>query len=233
MNAGAPAGTVRIPVAGARHLEGNLHLPAGETPGPGLVIAPGSSYPKEGAIIESLARQAVPAGWAVLRFDWSYTTYGGGASSSRKREAAELEAALAFLGSQPACDPNRLVVAGKSLGSAVAYKVFTNHPELTAAILLTPVFRTAEGAGKTYAGLAQERRPVLLVTGERDPLNKPPVMAAHLATAGEHIVTEVVAGDHGLCLSRRKDPDSQAANRDNIDAALASVVRWLGRSLPA
>ena len=232
MNAVAPETSVRIPVAGARDLEGLLHLPAGGGPGPGLVIAPGSSYPKEGPIIESLARQAAPAGWVVLRFDWSYTTYGGGASGSRKREAAELEAALAFLGTQAVCDPNRLVVAGKSLGSAAAYQVFRSHPELSAAMLLTPVFRTAEGAGKTYAGLAQEARPVLLVTGDRDSLNKPQVMEAHLAAAGKHIVAEVVAGDHGLCLSRRKDPDSQAANRDNIDAAMAGVVRWLGRILP-
>lgn len=204
-----------------------MTTPSGSGPLAGLVIAPGSSYPKEGAVISELDRQAAAADWAVLRFDWSYTTYGGSASGNRKRETAELGAALEYLKHRPGVDSSRVVVAGKSLGSAVAYAVFANHPEVMAAVLLTPVFRNAEGAQRAYGGLADESRPVHLLTGRNDPLNNHAVMKAHLAGAGDHIVVTAVPGDHGLKVTRRKDGESEAANRANIEAAIAPVNQWL------
>ena len=96
-----------------------------------------------------------------------------------------------------------------------------------AAALLTPVFRNAEGAHRSYGGLAGESRPVHLLTGRNDPLNNHAVMKAHLAGAGDHIVVTTVPGDHGLNVTRKKDEESEAANRANIEAAVTPVTQWL------
>ena len=219
---------VSMPVPQARDLSGLLSLPDGTGPWSAVVIASGSNYPKEGAIMAAMTVQVVAAGWAVLTFDWSYTTYGGGASSGRKREKSELQAALNYLRGQPEVNSGGIVVAGKSLGSAVAYAVFLDNPDLLAAALLTPVFRTADGAQRGYPGLADQKRPIHLLTGSSDPLNARPVMEAHLTGAGQHSVTTVVAGDHGLNMTRKKDDESQAANRANVEVSVKTVVAWLG-----
>ncbi|MCH8326903.1 MAG: hypothetical protein IID15_00075 [Candidatus Marinimicrobia bacterium] len=119
---------VNIPVPGARDLEGQLSLPGGAGPWPAIVIASGSNYPKEGAIMAAMTEQAVAAGWAVLTFDWSYTTYGGSPSSGRKREKSELQAALDLLLSKDGIAAGKTVVAGKSLGSALGPGVAYSSP---------------------------------------------------------------------------------------------------------
>ena len=124
------------------------------------------------------------------------------------------------------------MLAGKSLGAAVAYRVFRDRPEVAAAALLTPVFRDAAGAEKHYPGLRHERRPLLLLTGNRDPLNARPVMEAHLRGGGANLSIIRVDGDHGLELTRKKDAASRAANAANIAAAADEVVTWLGRLMP-
>ena len=218
---------VNIPVPEARGLAGLLSLPASATPWPAIVVASGSSYPKEGAIVAAMTGQALAAGWAVLTFDWSYTTYGGSPSSSRKREKRELQAALDYLLNIDGSDARRTVVAGKSLGSAVAYALFLDNLDLLGAALLTPVMRTPEGAEKAYPGLTAQARPIHLLTGKSDPLNALPVMEAHLAGAGKQIVTTLIDGDHGLNVTRKKDEASQARNRANVAAGVRVVVRWL------
>ncbi len=218
---------VNIPVPEARGLAGLWSLPASATSWPAIVIASGSNYPKEGAIMAAMTERALAAGWAVLTFDWSYTTYGGSPSSSRKREKRELQAALDYLGSRPKIDRQRIVVAGKSLGSAVAYALFLDNLDLLGAALLTPVMRTPEGAERAYPGLSAQARPIHLLAGKSDPLNALPVMEAHLAGAGKQIVTTLIDGDHGLNVTRKKDETSQARNRANVAAGVRAVVRWL------
>ena len=171
---------VAIPVGEGGQLEALLDFPPTAGPVPGLILAPGSSYPKEGPLIAALSAHALGAGWATLRFDWRYTTGGSRPSSNRSREVEDLEAALDYARALPRLAGPPLVLAGKSLGAAVAYRVFRSRPEVAAAALLTPVFRDPAGAEKHFPGLRDERRPVLLLAGNRDPLNVRPVMETHL-----------------------------------------------------
>ncbi len=204
-----------------------IAYPPGNSPIPLLIIAPGSAYPKEGALIAALADHAVTAGWAALRFDWRYTAAGGRASGNRAREAADLERVLAYAEGLPRVAAQPIVLAGKSLGAAVAYRVFRSRPQVAAVILLTPVFRDAASGDKHYPGLRAEQRPVYLLTGNHDPLNALPMMEAYVRGAGHQVAVTVVDGDHGLQLSRKKDAASQAANAANIAGAMAKVVNWL------
>ena len=167
------------------------------------------------------------AGWAALRFDWRYTAAGGRASGNRAREAAELEGVLAYAQGLPRLAAQPVVLAGKSLGAAVAYRVFRSRPEVAAVILLTPVFRDAASGDKHYPDLRAEQRPVHLLAGNRDGLNALPLMEAYARGAGAQVTVTVVDGDHGLRVSRKKDAASQAANAANIEGAMAKVVGWL------
>ena len=205
-----------------------IAYPPGNGAVPLLIIAPGSAYPKEGGLITALARHAVAAGWAALRFDWRYTAAGGRPSGNREREAADLEGVLAYARELPRVAAQPIVLAGKSLGAAVAYRVFRSHPGLAAALLLTPVFRDAASGDKHYPGLKAEQRPVQMLTGNRDALNSFPAMEAYVrAATGGQVTVTVVEGDHGLQVSRKKDAASQAANATNIEGAVAKVVGWL------
>lgn len=98
---------------------------------------------------------------------------------------------------------------------------------MLAALLLTPVFRDSNSGLRNYPGLPQEQRPVYLLTGSSDPLNKLSVMQEYLSEAGPHIRTNIVEGNHGLELSRGRSPEAISANRNNIRAAVKPAVDWL------
>lgn len=71
-------------------LEAVVSYPDGGVPAPGLLVAPGSGYSKEGPLIVELCEQAAAADFVTLRFDWRYTAAGGRPSSNRKRELEDL-----------------------------------------------------------------------------------------------------------------------------------------------
>ncbi len=227
-----PAESFTLPGPDGSSLEALLYRPSqGQPPWPTILVASGSGYPKEGAMFESLGRQAASAGWLVVTFDWRYTISGGRASSTRKKELADLEAALAYLVSRDDVSQNRIIIAGKSMGSTLAYKVFGEHPELFGVALLTPVFRSTEGAERNYHGLSAQLRPVFIVAGESDPLNNLDIMNDHISGHRSSLVVSLVQGDHGLNITRGKAPEQQAINRAHIDTCMSHLVEWL-KELP-
>jgi dienelactone hydrolase len=221
--------SVHINLPGGDHLEAVICSPEDQALAPGLIIAPGSGYTKEGPLIVELCQQAAAAGFITLRFDWRYTTHGGRPSSNRKREVEDLQNALSYLESQAKIDNARLIMAGKSLGAGVAYHVFQTRPDLFAAMLLTPVFRDANSGHKYYPDLPQETRPVYLLTGKSDPLNKLSLMEDYLQDATPDIHVHIVDGNHGLEISRARSPDAVSANQDNIRIAVRHAVDWLNK----
>ena len=178
-------------------------------------------------MIVSLFQQAVAAGIAAFRFDWHYMTMGGQPSGNRRKEAEDLEGVLSFVQTQPHVDSRRIVLAGKSLGAAVCYRVFRSHPEIVGALLLTPVFCDESSGPRNYPDLSGETRPLMLLAGNRDPLNKLEVMHNYASNAGRNVNISVVDGDHSLNVSRGRDPEKTALNAENINAAMEDAVRWL------
>jgi predicted esterase len=124
-------------------------------------------------------------------------------------------------------DRHRLILVGKSLGAGVAYQVFRNRPDIFAALLLTPVFRDTNSGPKNYPDLPHEQRPVFLLTGSSDPLNKASVMQEYLRGAAPNVVVRIVEGNHGLEVSRARSSEAVSANRDNIRGAVIHAVDWL------
>jgi predicted alpha/beta-hydrolase family hydrolase len=107
------------------------------------------------------------------------------------------------------------------------YQVFRNRPDIFAALLLTPVFRDTNSGPKNYPDLPHEQRPVFLLTGSSDPLNKASVMQEYLRGAAPNVVVRIVEGNHGLEVSRARSSEAVSANRDNIRGAVIHAVDWL------
>lgn len=207
------------------------------TPAPALVIAPGQAYPSTAPLIASLASLAVEAGFVAVRFDWAYTASGGAPSRGLADEREDLESVLRSALADPRIDASRVFLAGKSLGSIVAYGVFRRDPQLRAFLLLTPVGVRGRGDDgrppdlprvvleENYPKLAEETRPIVITVGDHDPLCPPSRLIAYLAEIGaDRVYPLVVPGDHGL---RIGDSGHEAANADNVAAVARMNVQWI------
>lgn len=200
--------------------------PAGRAKAPAVVIAPGQGYHKELPLTRGLAEAAVAAGFVAARFDWRYYAKGGEPAEDLAPEVADLEAVLERVKADPRVDPARIVLAGKSLGTMVAWRVLQKHPEVKGAVLLTPIFRSKETQESHYPGLVGMDRPVAFLVGDNDAGNcQLPVMFEALAGVKAPLAKAVVvAGNHSLEVAPRGD----AANGPNVKAAVAIAVHWLG-----
>lgn len=213
-----------IPTADGRTVECSVFLPAGAGRVPGLVMAPGRGYHKDRPIFSDLAAQASAAGFAVFTFNWHYFSAGEAPSEDLVREIEDMRAVVQHARSHPRVDGERLVIGGKSLGSAVASRVFATDDSLAALILMTPVLPNEEAATEDYPGLLREKRPALVVLGEGDQdACLLPVLYATLAKAARTVPVVVVGGDHGLNIGSPEDP----ATAPNIAVANAAIVQWL------
>lgn len=179
----------------------------GGGPFPAVVLAPGQGYHLALPALTQTAQRMAARGLVVYRFDWGY--FGaeprGKPSQDLADELEDLQAAIRAARADRRVDPARVLVAGKSLGSVVAWRAFTGDPQLRAALLLTPLCtRRTEGAEPRAAGLAnypgsdKEARPVALLLGDRDPLCTTSHLYAWAGTAGPDWRVNVVGGDHGF-----------------------------------
>jgi len=222
----AAAGTLRTPRGDA--VPWIVDVPPGAARAPALVIAPGQAYPAAAPLLAALAEAATDAGIVAVRFDWAYTAADGGPSPGLANEREDLETVLRATRADPRVDTDRLFLAGKSLGSIVAYRVFRDDPVLLGFLLLTPVGvggpDPSQGAlGTNYPDLAGSR-PVVVTVGDDDPLCPPPRLLAHLAETGaENVFPLVVPGDHGLRIRGAGD----AANAANVETAARMNVQWV------
>jgi dienelactone hydrolase len=192
---------------------------------PAVLIAPGQGYHMGLPLITGLAKESAAAGLIAFRFDWAYTATKSRPSPDLSSELEDMETVLAALLADERVDPDRVFVAGKSMGTYVSYRLFAAHPKLKALFLLTPVMRG--GVEQGYPKLAATTRPILMTLGNRDPLCPLPKLYAALATTTGNVATVVVAGDHGMNVGDYRDPAFTKRNAANVGAAVAATVHWM------
>lgn len=225
--AAAAAAALQTPLTvGGEPLKHDVSYPKAPGKAPAVVIAPGQGYHMDLPLTRGLAEEAVKAGFVAARFDWRYFAKGGEPAEDLAPEVADLEAVLERVKADPRVDPTRIVLAGKSLGTMVAWRVLRKHPEVKGAVLLTPIFRSKETQETHYPGLAGMDQPVAFLVGDNDAGNCAlPVMYEALAGVKAPLAKAVVvAGNHSLEVAPRGD----AANGPNVRAAVAIAVHWLG-----
>ncbi len=139
-------------------------------------------------------------------------------ASTDRRNDALLSAAIDLATSRFELDPARIWLLGYSQGVGVASHFFANHPERLAGLV-----GLAGGVPRACRpGLsALDGKPILWVTGSRDPLYPPEYSAAVVEAfrdAGAAIQHEMLDADHGLL------PDARAV----VGRWLAAHVRGVG-----
>jgi len=206
-------------------------FPPGPGPFPTLVLAPGAGYHMDLPVLAETARQLLARGVAVWRFNWAYFTAdraGGRPSDELELEREDLVAVLDRALADPRVARERVLVGGKSMGSLVAWSVLRERPAVRAAVLLTPVCSSAKGGvpvaefEQNYPGAAEERRPLLLVSGDQDPLCAPSVLYRLAALPPGPVRVAVLDGNHGLAATAGAADEREAAGRHN--AALAATL---------
>lgn len=204
-------------------------FPGGAGPFPAVVLAPGQGYHMALPALELTARRLVSQGVAVYRFNWAYFSakpQPGTPSDDLSDELQDMNAVVALAAAEPRVNRGKLSVGGKSLGSVVAWRVLLAHKSLQAGLFLTAVCsRVPKGqsvptamADENYPGLTTETRPLLFISGDRDPLCAPPVLYRFAAGAGGTARVAIVGGDHSFQNNALTGTAADEARTRNINA---------------
>lgn len=204
-----------------------IHVPSGGGRLPAIVVAPGRGYHRGLPIPFRLCEMAAERGLVALRFDWAYTDAQSAPSAGLVNELAEMKAVVDWLRRHPRVDGSQILIAGKSLGSIVAWRLAQQDPEILGVALLTPIIPERDGGARYYSGLTTEKRPVALLVGSNDPQNCPvPNLYDAVKDASSNVSVLVVPGDHGLEVAEARTSDGSPMSRDNIEAAMRVLVAW-------
>ncbi len=201
-------------------------LPKGVGPFPALLLAPGQGYHARLPLMEKLAQSLIEEGVAVVRFDWAYFSKDPKAGKPSEKLASEVEdfrAVLKTVKSNKALDPTQLVLGGKSLGTLVAWRVFRDDASARAALLLTPVCvsqvdeKPTATVFENYEGLKTSNRPILLLSGESDPICPSKFLYSAAAQIQDQARVVVTGGDHSFRTKEGANPAQQSVA--NLDLA--------------
>jgi acetyl esterase/lipase len=94
---------------------------------PAVIIAPGAGYHMELPIIKELAEKLVAAGVLAFRFDWNYYATDpakGQSSAGLSKELEDMQSVVNLAKADARVDAGQIIIAGKSMGSVVAFNVF-------------------------------------------------------------------------------------------------------------
>ena len=157
---------VRFPAAGpsSPSLEGELRLPDGGTPVPGVVVA--HPHPLRGGsmnnnVVMAICEGLAVAGMAALRFNFRGVGASEGSHGDGVAELDDVRGALDFLVAQPAIDPERVGLAGYSFGARVSLSVVSQTPAVKALLCVAPPLREPIPADSIPC-------PYLVLVGDQD-----------------------------------------------------------------
>lgn len=196
-----------------------------------IVVAPGQGCNSKSPIFETLGTLGAARGFNVVRFEWVYCgTANPNPSDDLSTEIEDYNTVLAF--AKTLNTP--IFIAGKSLGSMVAYRVFAKEPAARGLVLLTPVVTyPADGttprqivADDSYPGLKTDKRPVMMAMGNQDVLCEIPVLYDYLKDSTGNIQVVVGGGGHNLMIYSSKDVVDEAKSKANLEAIMSSVLAW-------
>ncbi len=220
-------------------VKGSIHYASKEGPSARVVLAPGRGYHMDLPLTKGLAEKLAASGISAVRFDWAYYSEGGKPSSDLSQEVEDLSSVIDLLKTNEKIDSTKVIVAGKSLGSVVAYQYFDKAPGAAGLMLLTPICanwfdengkeleKPTNGGKKYYPNLLKESRDVVFILGDQDHDSCPlPFLYDFSKESAGNIKIVVVGGDHSLELGNRDDEKFKEPNRKNMEAAQNMIVHW-------
>ena len=209
-------------------VKATISYPSGKGKVPVIFIASGRSGGMNTNIIKGFADKVVRDGMIAVRFDYDYYAKKGEPSKGLTDETDQFNAVITEAMKDSRVDSKRVIIAGKSLGSVVAHRVFASKSSYLGEVLLTPVIPTLDDGQRLYPNLVVSGRPVVLVVGNQDTENAPlGVVYNYLRDASRKIMLDIVAGDHGFEVTTGTDANAQKLNQANADAALETAEYWV------
>lgn len=215
-----------------------VDIPDGPGPHAVVVLAPGQGYHARLPLMERLSKDLVARGVAVVRFNWAYFVKDpktGKPADDLSSEVQDMQTVLMATKKLARIDVKRIAVGGKSLGSLVSWRVFRDDASLRAGALLTPVCTDYMAEGKrdatleNYPNLSANTRPLLLMSGDEDPLCPTRFLYTAAATiaAGARVV--VPGGNHGFSTKNGADPKLESDA--NLDTAIRVTTEFVVATL--
>ncbi len=208
-----------------------------------LVLAPGQSCNYKNNLFERFGAQAEASDITVVRFEWSYCSQAReddrGPSQDLSTEREDFQTILTFAQSLTFGETQRIFAGGKSLGSVVAYQIFTRNNTLHSLLMLTPVCTYTKDAGpnplpkpievgeENYPGISSEHRPILMALGDQDPLCLTPYLYDFLKTTKGNVSTLIGIGDHRFQSKNKQNVVDEQQSAKNISAILPPIFNWL------
>ena len=172
-------------------LEGILHLPERIGARPAALVChphPLGGGSMHNAVVAAIAYALEERGVMALRFNFRGVGQSGGEHDNGREETADVEGALDWIAAQPEVDPERIFLAGYSFGAWVGLAFAQGDPRVKAVAAVGLVaWHYSSGFFRTQARpdlgvepwqcdphfLQSFTRPVLFISGERDPLSPP------------------------------------------------------------
>ncbi len=153
-------------------LEGMLSIPD-DIPGPhpGIVVC--HSHPSfrgnmNEQVVSSICKLANSEGFATLRFNFRGTGASEGKHDGGKGETKDVKSAVNIMKRWPGLDKNRITVVGYSFGASAIMDGAKGLGSASKFVLVSPPPNSASSSR-----LSKDKRPLLVVTGERDLLSTP------------------------------------------------------------
>ena len=216
-----------MPPASARPDDSDLLVDGPADARSTLVLAHGAGAAMDSPFMTTVARGVADHGIRVVRFEFPYmgSRRDGGARRPPDREPvllARWREVIDRLGGGA-----RVVIGGKSLGGRIASMVADEAGARGLVCLGYPFHAPGKPPGARIAHLATLRTPAVILQGTRDPFGVPAEIETYDLSAA--ITVEWLEdGEHSFKPRAR----SGRTERDNLAAAVAVVVRFIG-ALPA
>ena len=214
-------------------------FPAGDGPFATVILAPGQGYHMGLPAMEQTAKEMVVQRIAVYRFNWAYFSNDAKSGQPAKDYVAEIEDMTAVLNkarNDPRVVKDKIAVAGKSLGSLVAWQILAKNKDIKGGLFLTPVCSEIQSgsaiassiAAENYRNIGNEKRPLAFIAGEADPLCVAPVLYQYVSQAGGPTRISIVGGNHGFA-----HPKLTGALGDEVMKSNVKIVALLAADFVA
>lgn len=191
-------------------------LPAGAlllTPGAGADRTHHTLVAVEKAV-KAATRAAHGAAVPASRVDFPYRRAGRVAPDKAPVAVAHLRAAAGRLVRRAGCEPEQLVLGGRSYGGRMcSLAVAEGLPAAGLVLLSYPLHPPGKPDRLRVEHFPELHLPVLVISGEKDPFGSPAEFAAHLAAIPGPVTEVWLRGGH--------DP------RGQDDAIAAAVAEWV------
>ncbi len=176
-------------------LEGELQLPRGKVPFPGVVVC--HPHPLYGGdmwnnVVTAICQALTDNFIVAFRFNFRGVGQSEGDFDGGVGEQEDVRAALAFLRSRPAIDSSRIGLAGYSFGAGVALPVAVGDKEVNHLALVSPSL-----VAEAWVLLKDYPQPKFIMVGDNDFVLPVEHFQSHIAEIPEPKQCHVISGaDH-------------------------------------